>query len=545
MSTDKIQNVEPETEKQVESVTEDFKTEIQELDSKKEIEVEVEDADFVSVKLTKAQFISVFVSLAFAVFLVALDGTIVTTAIKAIGIEFGDFESISWVGTGFLLTSTALTPAYGSFCDTFGRKPTFLAAILFFEIGSFICAIAPSMAWLIAGRAVAGIGGGGIFAVALIIISDIVSIRESGKYQGIIGAVFGLSSVVGPLAGGFFVDSLSWRWCFWINLPIGFITIIITVLYLNFPTTGESVWSQIHRVDFLGTFLIIAASTSFLLPLQLGGSKWEWGATQTIVLFIASVVLCAVLVFIEVKVAKHPVIPPQVFENPSVYLLNVIAFLLGLSFISLIFYVPTFFQLVNGSTATSAGLSTIPLVFGLVALSILSGILISKYGSYKYWLFIGPAILIVGQYLLSTMDASSSRLIQILYLLIAGTGVGCFIQVRVYAIQASVKRENIAIATSVSNFMFNLGGTVGIAVSGTIFNNMLKSKLPAEIVAVVNARPELIPTLPNSDFVLEQIAKSLGSVYYFTMPITGLVIIFALFVKEYQTDLPVDTSMAI
>lgn len=410
--------------------------------------MEKEDPDAITIPLTKFQFITVFLSLGMAVFLVALDITIVSTAIPAIASEFQALDQIAWVGTGFLLTSTAFSPTYGSLCDIFGRKLTFLSAIAIFEVGSLMCGIASSMLVLIFGRLVAGIGGGGIFSSALIMIADIVSLRDRGKYQGILGAVFGISSVIGPLLGGAFTDSISWRWCFYINLPIGAITALVVTIYLKFPAPEGTIMSKIHKIDYLGTLLIVAAVTCFLLPLQFGGLQWHWDAPVTILLFCVSAILTVLFVLVELYVAKIPIIPAHLFENSSVSLNLCIAFFIGACFWSISYYVPTFFQLVVGDTATISGVKSIPLIFGTVFFSILSGQLISRTGTYKIWLYIGPIFLVTGQALLSTLSRETSRVAGIFYLLITGIGIGCVIDVRILAIQASVTKSNIAVATS-------------------------------------------------------------------------------------------------
>ncbi|KAJ3270016.1 hypothetical protein HDV01_000727 [Terramyces sp. JEL0728] len=494
------------------------------------------DPDAVTVQLTKTEFVTVFVSLVLAIFLVALDTTIVSTAIPAIAQEFQALDQISWIGTGFFLTSTAFSPTYGSFCDIFGRKATFIFAISLFEIGSLLCGVAPSMIVLIIGRLVAGIGGGGIFAATLIIISDIVSLRDRGKYQGIIGAVFGLSSVVGPLLGGVFTDQISWRWCFYINLPIGLFTGCVVLFMLKFPAPEGDIMSKLHKIDYLGTIVVVSAVTCFLIPLQFGGSEWAWSDAKTIVLFVVSAVLFAIFIFVELKVAHNPLIPAKLFENRSVPLLLAIAFFLGNCFFSINYYVPTFFQLVYGDSATVSGLQSIPMIFGVVFLSILSGQLISRTGHYKIFLLIGPFFLVGGQVLLSTLTPDTHLWQEIIYLLIAGIGIGSIIQVRILGIQASVGYSNIAVATSTSNFCMNLGGTVGIAVAGTIFTNRLNQNLGNQLASEVSHNPNTIPHLSNVDQVRSGIADSLGFVYYYSIPLACLIFLTGIFVEEYFSE---------
>ena len=362
-----------------------------------------QDADNVKIVLSKPEFILVFISLAMSIFLVSIDTTIVATAIPAIIHEFKSLDQISWIGTGYFLTSTAFSPTYGSLSDILGRKLTFIISISLFEVGSLICAVAPSMNVLIIGRLVSGVGAGGILASVMIIISDIVSFRDRGKYQGIIGAVFGLSSIIGPLIGGGLTDAVSWRWCFYLNLPFGAITIFVVSYFLKFPAPEGSVYQKLNKIDYLGTLFVTGATTCFLLPLQYGGFQWPWNGPRVIIMFCSSILLTFLFVLTEFYVASNPIIPPKLFENKSVPLLLVISACLGAVFFSITYYVPTYFQLVRDYSATKSGLDSIPLVFGMVALSICTGVFISKTGRYKPLFTIGPLIIITGQALLSTM----------------------------------------------------------------------------------------------------------------------------------------------
>ncbi|KAJ3240564.1 hypothetical protein HDU81_003448 [Chytriomyces hyalinus] len=429
----------------------------------------------VRVKLTRIQFVLVYVGLLLAIFLAALDQTIVSTALKSIIQELGSQDKVAWLGSSYLMTAAPLGPLYGKFADIFGRKYVFVFAILVFEIGSFMCGIATSMNFLIAGRAISGVGGGGIFSLVLIIISDIVSLRDRGKYQGLIGAVFGLSSVVGPVVGGTFSDHVSWRWCFYINLPLGAITLATVIAFLNFPPLEGTMSDKLKRIDGLGAVVLFGAIICLITPLQLGGTTWEWNSPQVIAMFVVSAVLFAVFAYVELKVAKEPIVPASIFVNRTVPALLFVSVSLGAGFLSGIYYVSLFFQVVFGYSATQAGLATIPMVFGLVVMSITSGLLISKTGTYRHFLFIGPVIMSVGIVLMSFLDGQSSLVQQIFYLGIFGFGVGTMIQTRILGIQAAVPVEMIAVATAVAQTANTLGSAVGIAITGTIFNNVIVS----------------------------------------------------------------------
>ncbi|KAJ3104222.1 LisH domain-containing protein armc9 [Phlyctochytrium bullatum] len=402
----------------------------------------------VRLPLSRSQFWLVFLGLALSIFLAALDQTIVATALEKLVKELGQQELIPWIGSGYLLTETSAAAIYGKLADIFGRRLVFIFALFAFVLGSVHCAAAPSMLVLILGRVIAGVGGGGIVSLVLIIISDMVTSSEASKYQGMLAAVFGLSSVIGPLAGGAFSDNLSWRWCFWINLPFGAVAMLTAWLFLKFPTVeGESTWREkLGRVDWLGAVLLTAGVSCLITP---------------------------------VYVAKEPIIPASLFTNHSVTPLIIIAFCLGSTFLPVLYYVSLFFQVALGQTATDAGLMTIPLILGLVVLSIASGQIHSRTGFYVPFIYIGPLFIIAGISLVSTLSNSSTLVQQIFYLMIAGVGCGSVSQVRISGLLVSIDPDRVAVATAVSQFSETLGGTIGAAITGTIFNNMLAKRLAA------------------------------------------------------------------
>ncbi|KAI9350696.1 major facilitator superfamily domain-containing protein [Obelidium mucronatum] len=479
----------------------------------------------IKVPLTRSQFILVFIGLMLGIMMAALDQTIVSTALKAIVQDLGHQDLVPWIGSAYLLTAAPFGALYGKFADLFGRKWVFVFALIVFEIGSFLCGIAPTMETLILGRAIAGVGGGGIFSCVLIIISDIVSIQDRGKFQGMIGACFGLSSVIGPLIGGAFSDHVSWRWCFYINLPLGVVTVGTVIVFLNFPIPEGALAAKVRRIDGYGIVTLFAAIIAIITPLQLGGSIWEWNSGPTVALFVLAPILFAMFAYVELKIAKEPIIPASMFLNSSIPALLVVAFCMGAGFFSAVYYISLFFQVVNGDSATSAGIKTIPLVFGVVILSITSGVYISKTGNYKRFLYIGPVFMIVGSVLVSFLDINSLLVEKIFYLLIFGIGCGAMIQTRVLAIQASVPIEFIAIVWRFrclhiwNNLQqhhlirrWKLPCPSGVSISGTIFNNIISSDVgnyPALLAAVKELQSHGIPAHPTEVLALSGMLKSI------------------------------------
>ncbi|KAF9109727.1 hypothetical protein BGX27_007261 [Mortierella sp. AM989] len=403
-------------------------------------------------------------------------------ALVFIGSFYGQFGSgrvfdapqyAAWVGTSYLLTNTAMQPLYGKLSDIFGRKNTILLAIFFFLLGSFICGIAPTIIVLVIGRGIAGLGAGGMISLTMIIISDVVTLRERGKYQGIIGSMFGISAVVGPLLGGFLAENSSWRWAFYLNLPIGVISTTAMVFILKLPAVKGTHREKLKRVDFLGSFTIVVGIICVLLSTNWGGNKYTWGSVQVVVPYCVGVLFLIAFLYIEAFVAIEPILPFRLFRNQSVCATYATSFFIGGAFMGAIFFCPLYFQFVMHYSATKAGIQLLPLVAGMLVAGIGSGVLISKTGRYRPYIWVALVTYIAGVALLSLWDEESGLNVQIGFLFVVGLGLGGCMQSVVLAGQVAVVNADIATVTSMLSFFRSMGGVVNVAIGGSIINNVL------------------------------------------------------------------------
>ncbi|KAF9410472.1 hypothetical protein BGZ94_001634 [Podila epigama] len=423
------------------------------------------------------QLMIVFTGLMLAIFLSSLDQTIVSVCTTKIANEFKALNDIPWVGTAYLLTSTAFQPLYGRFSDIFGRKSTFLFAISVFLIGSALCGAAQNMTMMIVARGIAGIGAGGIMSMIMIIITDLVSLRDRGKYQGIIGAVFGFSSIIGPLLGGVFTDKASWRWAFYINLPIGAITLAAVIRLLHLPHQRSPFSEKFKRIDVLGSLTLVIGLVLILLPLNWGGSKYEWNDPVIIALLCAGFAVLLIFCYIELKQAVEPIIPFRLFRSRTNSAVFATSLFMGMGFFGIMFFMPLYFQIVRQESATAAGLEMLPLIVGLLVASISSGIMVSKWGQYRPFIWIGTFIGTVGTGLLTLLTEDSSRGEGIGYLFVTGLGLGFSFQTTMIAIQSSVVAKDIAVATANATFFRTVGSVLGVAITGTVFSNSVKTNM--------------------------------------------------------------------
>ncbi|MFE7566761.1 DHA2 family efflux MFS transporter permease subunit [Streptomyces sp. NPDC057539] len=470
--------------------------------------------------------------------LASLDQTIVSTALPTIVSDLGGLEHLSWVVTAYLLASTAATPLWGKLGDQYGRKKLFQIAIVIFLIGSALCGIAQNMPQLIGFRALQGLGGGGLIVLSMAIVGDIVPPRERGRYQGLFGAVFGASSVLGPLLGGFFTESLSWRWVFYINLPVGVVALLVIAAVLHIPVHRTK-----HTIDYLGTFLIASVAICLVLVASLGGTTWAWDSPEIIGLAALGLLLLAVFVRVERRAAE-PVLPLRLFRLRTFTLVALISFIVGFAMFGAMTYLPTFLQVVQGVSPTLSGVHLLPMVLGLLITSTLSGQIVSRTGRWKVFPVLGTGITALGLLLLHQLTEFTGTWVMSGYLFVFGAGLGLVMQILVLAVQNSVSYQDLGVATSGATFFRSIGASFGVAVFGTIFSNLLHGKISAVLAgkalppgvapADISADPHAITLLPPAlrPPILNAFSTSITDVFLYAAPVVLLAFVVSWFLKE-------------
>ena len=430
-----------------------------------------------SPSFTHRQILIILSGLMTGLFLAALDQTIVATALPTIVGELGGLDYYAWVVTAYLLSSTVCTPLYGKLSDIYGRRPTYLAAILIFLLGSLLAGVAQDMIQLIVFRGVQGVGAGGLMAMTFAVIGDVVSPRQRGRYIGYLAGVWGFASVVGPLVGGFIVDSLSWRWVFLINLPVGAAALAVASGVLRLPAPARR-----HRIDVEGAALLIGGVGCLMLAVVWGGVEYPWGSPVILGLSGGGAALTAAFLAWETRVAE-PLLPLRLFRNPIYSISSALGFLIGFALFGGVVFLPLFLQVVTGVSATASGLLILPLTAGMVAGSVGSGRLTTSTGRYKAFPIAGSALTVAGMALLSGLTAETPFWISSLQMTVLGLGVGMVMQVSLLAIQNAVEYRDLGVATSSAQFFRSLGGSFGVALFGAIMNARLLAELPAHVPA--------------------------------------------------------------